>query len=197
MFKHILIATDGSDLATKAAATGLNLAKSLGASVNLCYGHRAAYQSCARSGPVSSPADEYEATLTTTAMAILTSASAEASKHGIHATPCTFAMTSRPRASSRRPKVKDAMSSSWHPMDEEASRDWSSGASPCGCSRIVRCQSSSAVDRTRRPRLSHTLQPTNARRITCGPASPGCTRSGCPCRSGSMTRFGMVGMHRA
>ena len=31
MYKHILIATDGSDLATKAVATGLALAKQLGA----------------------------------------------------------------------------------------------------------------------------------------------------------------------
>jgi nucleotide-binding universal stress UspA family protein len=33
MFKHILIATDGSELAGKAVATGLNLAKQLGARV--------------------------------------------------------------------------------------------------------------------------------------------------------------------
>jgi nucleotide-binding universal stress UspA family protein len=33
MFKHILIATDGSELATKAVATGLELAKTLAAKV--------------------------------------------------------------------------------------------------------------------------------------------------------------------
>ena len=33
MYKHILIATDGSDLAAKAVATGLALAKQLGAKV--------------------------------------------------------------------------------------------------------------------------------------------------------------------
>ena len=33
MFKHILIASDGSELAAKAVSTGLALAKSLGATV--------------------------------------------------------------------------------------------------------------------------------------------------------------------
>jgi nucleotide-binding universal stress UspA family protein len=33
MFKHILIATDGSELAAKAVTTGLELAKALGAKV--------------------------------------------------------------------------------------------------------------------------------------------------------------------
>ena len=33
MFRHILIATDGSDLAQKATTNGLALAKSVGASV--------------------------------------------------------------------------------------------------------------------------------------------------------------------
>ena len=163
MFKHILIATDGSDLATKAVATGLNLAKSLGASVTFVTVTEPRTNLVPDPALVSSPADEYEATLTTTAMAILTSASAEASKHGI---PCDAVHVRNDFPAEgilRRPKVKDAMSSSWHPMDEEASRDWSSGASPCGCSRIVRCQSSSAVDRTRRPRLA----------ILCNRQTPG------------------------
>ena len=85
MFKHILIATDGSDLATKAVATGLNLAKSLGASVTFVTVTEPRTNLVPDPALVSSPADEYEATLTTAAMAILTSASAEASKHGI---PC-------------------------------------------------------------------------------------------------------------
>src|SRR6476620_851864 len=80
MFKHILIATDGSDLATKAVATGLNLAKSLGASVTFVTVTEPRTNLVPDPALVSSPADEYEATLTTTAMAILTSASAEASK---------------------------------------------------------------------------------------------------------------------
>jgi nucleotide-binding universal stress UspA family protein len=33
MFTHLLIATDGSELASKAVATGLNLAKALNAKV--------------------------------------------------------------------------------------------------------------------------------------------------------------------
>ena len=39
MYKHILIATDGSDLAAKAVATGLALAKQIGAKRHHC--HRA------------------------------------------------------------------------------------------------------------------------------------------------------------
>src|SRR5690242_17085450 len=85
MFKHILIATDGSDLATKAVATGLSLAKSLGASVTFVTVTEPRTNLVPDPTLVSSPAGEYEATLATAATAILTSASAEASKHGI---PC-------------------------------------------------------------------------------------------------------------
>ncbi len=83
MFKHILIATDGSDLATKAVATGLNLAKSLGASVTFVTVTEPRTNLVPDPALVSSPADEYEAALITTAMAILTGARAEASKRGI------------------------------------------------------------------------------------------------------------------
>ena len=50
-------------------------------------------------------------------------------------------MSSPRRASSRRPKPKDATSLSWHRMDEEALRDCYSAVRPCGLSIVVRSQS--------------------------------------------------------
>jgi nucleotide-binding universal stress UspA family protein len=83
MFKHILIATDGSGLANKAVTTGLNLAKSLEAKVTFIAVTEPRTHLVPDDAQVSSAADEYETLLTTAVRTVLANASAEASKLNI------------------------------------------------------------------------------------------------------------------
>jgi len=78
MFKHILIATDGSELATKAVATGLELAKTLAAKVTFV----AVTERRTHLAPVFPPLvlTEEDEALKQAAEAVLAHASADAAK---------------------------------------------------------------------------------------------------------------------
>jgi nucleotide-binding universal stress UspA family protein len=84
MFRHILIATDGSDLAGKAVATGLNLAKTLAAKVTFI----AVTEPRTHLAPVFLPPilTEDDEALKRAAEAVLAGASAEAAKFNIACT---------------------------------------------------------------------------------------------------------------
>ncbi len=71
MFKHILIATDGSDLAQKAVAQGLVMAKALGARVTALVCHRALVAVAPGEVAMAFPVKEYEESVATNAARIL------------------------------------------------------------------------------------------------------------------------------
>ena len=83
MFKHMLIATDGSDLAAKAVTTGLGLAKSLGAMVTVVTVTEPRTNLVPDKATIPSPADDYEAALAAAAKTVLANATAAANKLGI------------------------------------------------------------------------------------------------------------------
>jgi len=83
MFKHILIATDGSELAAKAVTTGLGLAKTLGAMVTVVTVTEPRTHLVPDKAAISSPADGYEAALAAAAKTVLADASAAANKLGV------------------------------------------------------------------------------------------------------------------
>jgi len=83
MFKHVLIATDGSELATKALHAGLGLAKSLGAKVTAIAITEPRTNLVPDKTAKSAQADEYDAALANAAQAVLTNAEAEARKLGL------------------------------------------------------------------------------------------------------------------
>jgi nucleotide-binding universal stress UspA family protein len=83
MFKHVLIATDGSELATKALHAGLGLAKSLGAKVTAIAITEPRTNLVPDKTAKSARADEYDAALANAAQAVLTNAEAEARKLGV------------------------------------------------------------------------------------------------------------------
>jgi nucleotide-binding universal stress UspA family protein len=83
MYKHILIATDGSELAQKAALQGLELAKALGAKVTAVT-VTAAWPVAEVGGMmVSSPLAEYEAAVAQGAAKLLSTVSDLAGKLGV------------------------------------------------------------------------------------------------------------------
>jgi nucleotide-binding universal stress UspA family protein len=82
MFTHILIATDGSELAGKAVATGINLAKSLNARATFI----AVTEPRTNFVPdtaLASPANEDDAALATAARSVLANAEEDAAKLGV------------------------------------------------------------------------------------------------------------------
>ena len=82
MFTRILIATDGSDLAGKAVATGLSLAKSLKAKVTFV----AVTEPRTHLVPdkaLASPVDEHDAALISAARSILATAQEDAGRLGV------------------------------------------------------------------------------------------------------------------
>jgi nucleotide-binding universal stress UspA family protein len=83
MFKHVLIATDGSERATRALTTGLSLAKSLGAKATVVTVTEPRTNLVPDKALMSSSANEYDAALATAAKLVLATASAEAVKLGI------------------------------------------------------------------------------------------------------------------
>ena len=83
MFKHMLIATDGSDLAAKAVTTGLGLAKSLGAMATVVTVTEPRTNLVPDKATIPSPADDYEAALAAAAKTVLANATAAANKLGI------------------------------------------------------------------------------------------------------------------
>lgn len=86
MFKHILIATDGSDLAQKAVTQGLALAKALGARVTALYVTEPWVAVAPGEVAMAFPVKEYEESVSTNAARILDGVAKEASTAGV---PCT------------------------------------------------------------------------------------------------------------
>lgn len=87
MFKHVLIATDGSDLAQKAVDQGLNLAKALGAKVTVVT-VTPAWAAVAPPGlvSISVPVEDYIRASQENATSILSSAEAAAKRAGVECT---------------------------------------------------------------------------------------------------------------
>jgi nucleotide-binding universal stress UspA family protein len=80
MHKHILIATDGSDLATKAVESGLALARQIGARATILTAFEMAHR--AREG-ASNPIEDYEVLARANADAILARCSEMANAAGV------------------------------------------------------------------------------------------------------------------
>jgi nucleotide-binding universal stress UspA family protein len=92
MYKHILIATDGSELAGKAVADGLALAKALGASVTVVTVTDILPTGPYSPIPVPAAVERYEAAAAEGAAKILASVAQAA------AGPCMSRIKHRPRA---------------------------------------------------------------------------------------------------
>lgn len=87
MFKHVLIATDGSDLAKIAVKKGLELAKALGAKVTAVTVTPSWASVAPGDAPISFPVEEYNRATKENAEAILSSVAAAAEKAGVECTP--------------------------------------------------------------------------------------------------------------
>ena len=83
MYKHILIATDGSDLAGKAVATGLALAKQLGAKATAVTATEPWTAMMMGEPAISFPIAEYEEAATQSAARILGGVTEAAKKAGV------------------------------------------------------------------------------------------------------------------
>src|SRR5215831_1159769 len=86
MYKHILIATDGSELAGKAVAAGFDLARQLGAQVTVVTVTEPWTAFVTGETTFGFPVDEYEKTANESASRILSGASKLARKGDIHCT---------------------------------------------------------------------------------------------------------------
>jgi len=83
MFKHALIATDGSELSTSALATGLSLAKALEAKATIVTVTEPRTHLIPDPALVASPASDYDMALAAAAKTILAKAEADAGKLGV------------------------------------------------------------------------------------------------------------------
>lgn len=83
MYKHILIATDGSELAQKAVAQGLAIAKGIGAKVTALYVSEPWVAVAPGEVAMAFPIKDYEESVKANAERILTPVAAEAGTHGV------------------------------------------------------------------------------------------------------------------
>jgi nucleotide-binding universal stress UspA family protein len=83
MYKHILIATDGSELAAKAVATGLGLAKAFGAKVTAINATEPWAAMVTGEAALAFPVEEYEKSAAESAARILGEVTAAAKTRGI------------------------------------------------------------------------------------------------------------------
>jgi nucleotide-binding universal stress UspA family protein len=83
MYKHILIATDGSDLASKALGQGLSLAKALAAQVTIVTVTEPWATRVMGEAAIAFPFNEYERAMAANAADILSKASAMATQVGV------------------------------------------------------------------------------------------------------------------
>jgi nucleotide-binding universal stress UspA family protein len=83
MYKHILIATDGSELAGKAVTTGLTLAKTLGAKATAVNATEPWTAMVTGEAALAFPIEEYEKSAAENAAKILSEVSAAAKKQGV------------------------------------------------------------------------------------------------------------------
>jgi nucleotide-binding universal stress UspA family protein len=86
MYKHILIATDGSDLAARALAQGLSLAKALASQVTVVTVTEPWGAQMIGEAAIAFPFEEYEKAVSADAAEILSKASEAASKAGVSCT---------------------------------------------------------------------------------------------------------------
>ena len=132
MFKHILIATDGSELATKALHAGLGLAKCLGAKVAAVAITEPRTNLMPDKTVKSAQADEYDAALVNAALAVLTNAEAEASKLGVACSTVHIANEFPAEGILKEAKARECDVIVWRRTDEEDWRDCCSAARHCG-----------------------------------------------------------------
>jgi nucleotide-binding universal stress UspA family protein len=85
VYKHMLIATDGSELGSKAVTSGLTLAKTLGSKVTIVTVTEPWTATMTGEFAVTFPVDEYDRACVARAESILTPARAEAQKAGVPA----------------------------------------------------------------------------------------------------------------
>ena len=83
MYKHILIATDGSELAGKAVTTGLALAKQLGAKVTAVSATEPWTAMVTGEAAFAFPIEEYEKAAAENAARIFSGVAEAAKKHGV------------------------------------------------------------------------------------------------------------------
>ena len=83
MYKHILIATDGSELAGKAVTTGLALAKTLNAKVTAVNATEPWTAMVTGEAALAFPIEEYEKSAAENAAKVLSEVSAAAKKQGV------------------------------------------------------------------------------------------------------------------
>ena len=83
MYKHILIATDGSELAGKAVTTGLALAKTLGAKVTAVNATEPWTAMVTGEAALAFPIEEYEKSSAENAAKMLAEVTAAAAKQGV------------------------------------------------------------------------------------------------------------------
>lgn len=95
MYKNILIAVDGSELADKALAQGLELAKAIGAKVNLVHVTPPWSSIAVGEVAVMFPPEEYEANMKAAAAKLLGKAAEKAKAVGV---PCTTVEASESQA---------------------------------------------------------------------------------------------------
>lgn len=85
MFKHILVATDGSELAGKGVVAGVELAKKLGAKVTIMMAIEPWKTMVVGEAAFSFPLEEYEKAAAQAAETFLGAAKALAAQHGVDA----------------------------------------------------------------------------------------------------------------
>jgi nucleotide-binding universal stress UspA family protein len=86
MYKHILIATDGSDLATKALTQGLSLAKALASQVTVVTVTEPWATQVTGEAAIAFPFEEYEKAVAANAAETLSKANEAATKAGVTCT---------------------------------------------------------------------------------------------------------------
>jgi nucleotide-binding universal stress UspA family protein len=86
MYKHILIATDGSELAQKAVDQGLELAKALGARVTAVTVTEPWPATVVGDAVIAFPVEEYEESVAATAGKVLAAVAEAAKKQGVSCT---------------------------------------------------------------------------------------------------------------
>lgn len=86
MYKHILIATDGSDLAGKALVQGLSLAKALASQVTVVTVTEPWVNQVTGEAAIAFPFEDYEKVMAANAAEILSKASEASSKAGVSCT---------------------------------------------------------------------------------------------------------------
>lgn len=86
MYKHILIATDGSELAGKAVAHGLDLAKTTGAQVTCVTVSEPLWSAMPTEVAIAFPYNDYERAVAACAAGVLSAVAEEAAKRGVSCT---------------------------------------------------------------------------------------------------------------